>query len=79
MQPDERENLGRIYADVFGSPNGRLVLEDMERVYRDRQSASVEDELAGIPHPFRAYYAEGQRSVVMALRALVEAARVGEL
>ena len=77
MTPDEREGLTRLYADVFSRVNGVGVLEDMERVYHHRLSESVESEVAEIPHPFRAYYVEGQRSVVRALRALVEAANLG--
>jgi hypothetical protein len=79
MTSDERERIARVYADVFTSANGAIALEDMERVYHHRLSESVEIEAADIPHPFRAYYVEGQRSVIRALQAIVEAAKQGSL
>ena len=75
MNDDERDALMRVYLDVFSTQNGDTVLRDLERVYRDRQSMTVEAEVAAIPHPWRAYYVEGQRSVVRALRDLVEATK----
>lgn len=77
MTPEERDDIVRLYADVFSRVNGIGVLDDMERVYHHRLSESVELQVAEIPHPFRAYYIEGQRSVVRALRTIVEAANLG--
>jgi len=41
-------------------------------------SATVEAEVAELPHPFRAYYVEGQRSVVMAIEEILAAVERGE-
>lgn len=79
MNESDREALMRVYADLFSAQNGRIVLDDMAAVYHDRLSAVVEAEVAEIPHPFRAYYVEGQRSVVLALRAIVNAVNAGDV
>lgn len=65
-----QEAVIAAYRDVFTTENGRMVLADLTAAYHHRESASVNEEAASIDHPFRAYYIEGQRSVVMALRAL---------
>ena len=77
MNSEDRDALMRVYLDVFSTQNGETVLRDLEAVYRDRLSATVEAEVANIPHPWRAYFVEGQRSVVRALRDVVETATKG--
>ena len=74
-----RSAVLQAYGDVFGTDNGRLVLEDMLAAYHFRESESLNAEVAEIPHPHRAYYIEGQRSVVLALRTLVSQILMGEI
>ena len=72
--PESRSSTIRnAYRDVFGTPNGQVVLADIVSAYHDRQSAAVNEEAAQVPHPYRAYYVEGQRSVPQALLALLDA------
>lgn len=74
-----RKAMISAYADFYNSPYGRLVLDELILTYHDRQSRMTEEEAATIEHPYRAYFVEGQRSVVLALRATAEAAARGEL
>lgn len=69
--PQERvKQLLEAYHEVLLSEAGRLMLEDLLEAYHHRTSAAVNEEASSIDHPFRAYYVEGQRSVVVALRTL---------
>ena len=79
MTDDERHKLAQVYLEVFSRDNGRAVLADMQSVYHDRMSETEEENLASIPHPFRAYYIEGQRSVFTALRDVLKAAESGDV
>lgn len=67
-----REATRSAYRDVFSTDSARVVLEDLIRAYHDRTSPLVEEAVATIDHPYRTYYVEGQRSVVLALRDLAE-------
>lgn len=72
---ERKDNLVlAVYGELFGSPNGELVLQDMLNAYHERVNPEVEEQVAGIEHPYRAYYVEGQRSVALALRETVRAA-----
>lgn len=79
MTEDDRTALLRMAADLFSAQNGQAVLEDLIRTYHDRLSATLEEQVAEIPHPFRSYYIEGQRSVVLTLRAIVESVNAGDV
>lgn len=74
-----RESLVKAYADLNNSPAFRLVLEDLVRTYHDRESAAHEEEVATIDHPFRAYYIDGERRVVLDLKEAVRRAARGDL
>lgn len=76
---EEQQRLARVYADVFGTANGRLVFEDMVRTFHDRRNVEMEIEVHEIPHPHRLYYIEGQRSVVRALQEVLDAVERGEV
>ena len=74
-----QEAVTAAYRDIFTTENGRMVLHDLLAAYHHRESVSVNEEAATVDHPFRAYYVEGQRSVVMALRALVSGLEAEDL
>lgn len=73
------ENLRAELAKAYADDAVRLVLADMLRTYHDRAMADEEERVATIDHPWRAYYVEGQRSVVLAFKELHDRARRGEI
>lgn len=56
-----------LYYLLFSSPDGMAVLEDMEQAYMYRSSL---DEMN--PDPYLTAYCEGQRNVVLQIRALMK-------
>lgn len=56
-----------LYYLVFSSPDGAAILKDMEESYMDRSSL---DEMN--PDPYLTAYCEGQRNVVLQIRALMK-------
>jgi hypothetical protein len=48
------------------------VLRDLDESFRTDRSFAVDEEAAEIPHPYRAYYIEGQRSVVDRIRQVIK-------
>jgi hypothetical protein len=75
----ERDALVKAYADLHNSPAFQMVMEELLRVYHNRESAAHEEEVAAVDHPFRAYYIDGERRVVLDLREAVKRAARGEL
>lgn len=59
---------------IFQGNDGQDVLTDLTECYDLRLNEGVEELVAEIPHPFRAYYIDGQRSVVRAIKAALEVA-----
>lgn len=75
---ERRAYVLRLYAAVFGGENGDAILDDIDDAFHHRRSAALEAEIAEIPHPFRAYYEAGQRSVALHIRETVEIAKRGD-
>jgi hypothetical protein len=61
-----RDKMAKAYYNTFSGGEGALVLEDMHRSYMDRGSL---DEFN--PDPHLTAYREGQRSVVLVIKALM--------
>ena len=54
----------KTYQDLFLTLDGKFVLEDLEKAYNSRGSF--------VSDPYTTAYNEGQRSVYLALKALVD-------
>jgi len=65
---DEQNEILVDYAVTFSTVSGRKVLEDLQQAFHERESEELEAEVSAIPHPYRAYYIEGQRSVIKAIQ-----------
>jgi len=65
---DEVGRMAAIYLEVFSSPGGRLVLEDLQKSFADRRSF-----VEGDPHATS--FREGQRDVLLAIMDLMRRAR----
>ena len=61
-----RDKMAKAYYNTFSGGDGGVVLEDMHRSYMDRCSL---DEYA--PDPNMTAFREGQRSVVLVIKALM--------
>lgn len=70
LEDNPRKRVLDAYRNVLCGNDGEVVLADLLEAYHHRESLAVTEEVAELPHPYRAYFIEGQRSVVVALRAL---------
>lgn len=60
------------------SSDGALMLDELMASYVLDEDMGIIEERGAIPHPHRAYYEAGQRSVVLKLRALAKLEPTGE-
>lgn len=70
-----RDTVLAAYADVFSTASGEIVLQDILAAYHDRSNLELEEAVATVDHPFRAYLVEGQRSVALSIRDTARYAR----
>ena len=61
-----RDRMAKAYYNTFSSGEGAVVLEDMHRSYMDRCSLDEYN-----PDPNMTAFREGQRSVVIVIKALM--------
>lgn len=61
-----RARMAKAYYNTFSAGDGAVVLEDMNRSYMDRCSLDEYD-----PDPHMTAFREGQRSVVIVIKALM--------
>jgi hypothetical protein len=61
-----KDRMAKAYFNVFNSGDGATVLEDLYRSFMDRCSHDETD-----PDPHQTAFREGQRSVVILIKALM--------
>ena len=76
---EEAYNILKAYQQLFDSPAGEMVLEDLRKSFSLDMSDGLSEVAADIPHPYRAYFFEGGRQVLRTILAAVEAAKQAEL
>jgi hypothetical protein len=61
-----RDKTAKAFYNTFSSGDGVIVLEDLNRSFMDRCSHNEDD-----PNPQQTAFREGQRSVVILIKALM--------
>lgn len=60
------ENIHQTYKLIFSTPNGQMILKDLEKLFFFHKSTHVPGD------PNTSAYKEGQRSVILAIHAFIE-------
>lgn len=63
--------LLEAYLDALGGRSGQMVLADLRSNFSDLRNSALVEELAEIPHPFRAYVEKGLRMAVDKIEGVI--------
>lgn len=70
MTEDQKATLMAYYA-VAGTESGRIMIEDMRSSFVELQNPALLEELAAIPHPYRAYVEQGMGLAVRKVEGVI--------
>lgn len=65
------QELAGHYANLFLSPSGEIVMQDLTEAFVERLNPALEADMERFPHPYRPYVEIGQRLVVQKIQAAV--------